>query len=135
MTFFLRCPALFHEAEEMGQRVFVRTPFTLRELPGALVELYGQPCSLVGRTAQLLQRAGEGIKVHDQNKTRRARALRVGLKSGYLSESFATILMLFTSTRSCGLLFSPPPPRAVGVLAIFSSTSSPRMSVPNAVYF
>ena len=46
-----------------------------------------------------------------------------------------TIVTLSTAMRSIGVLFSPPPPDFVGTLAIFSRTSSPFTSSPNAVYW
>ncbi len=39
-----------------------------------------------------------------------------------------TIVTVVTSTRSIGVLFSPPPPDLVGTLAMRSRTSSPAIS-------
>ncbi len=55
---------------------------------------------------------------------------QVGLSlAGYLMVSAGTILMLMTPWRSFGRSCG-----CVGVVAIFSSTSSPLISLPNAVY-
>ena len=52
----------------------------------------------------------------------------------YFTESAETILMLCTSMRFLGLLFSPVALGATGVFPIFSSTSSPLITLPKAVY-
>jgi hypothetical protein len=55
--------------------------------------------------------------------------LRSSLKQFYLIESAGTIFTLVSV-----ILFTGRSPGCVGVVAIFSSTSSPLMSFPNAVY-
>ena len=59
----------------------------------------------------------------------------IKFEGGFIStRSAGTILMLMTPTRLSGALFSPDGLGPTGVSAIFSSTSSPLISLPNAVY-
>ena len=52
----------------------------------------------------------------------------------HFTESAGTILMLSITTRLVGLLISPMLFLVTGVSPIFSSTSSPLISLPKVVY-
>ena len=97
----------------MGQRFLVRPVLLFGELPRALIELRGHACRLVRGTTQGFQHGREFL---------------LG-QSFYFTESAGTILMLSTPMRLSGRSWG-----CVGVVAIFSSTSPPLISLPNAVY-
>ena len=120
----------------MLQGFLVRTAFLRGELVGAFVELRGHFRGFFGGTAEGNQNLGEfgdfhafaAALVKAREKVPRSYETRLHCRNHFIV-SRGTILMLMMpmrlSGRSCG---------CVGVVPIFSKTSSPLISLPNAVY-
>ena len=135
--FALRRPALFHQREQVLKRFFVSATFFDGELAGALVQLLGHLGGFIRRTAECDQNLGElrnfHRKIESGKQKRRKRKVPASCvqicSTDHFTASSGTILMLMMPTRlsgrSCG---------CVGVVAIFSSTSSPLINFPNVVY-
>src|SRR5262245_7447391 len=133
-SFFHCGPALFHQAEQVRHGFLVSAALLFGQLTGAFVQLGSHLACFVGRTTHLLQDGNELIAVHDAGQDALKCACRIARASDYFTALAATILMLSTLTRTVGLLGSPLALGATGVSPIFPSTSSPLLSLPNAVY-
>jgi len=116
----------------VGQRRLVTATLGLGQLAGAFVELRRHLSGFLRRTTEGHETLGELVKIHVIERKKRegsSRFLRAWGNSNYLTESAGTILMLSMFIRLTGTSRGP-----VGVVPIFSSTSSPLISLPNAVY-
>jgi len=126
---------LAHQTQQMRQRFRVGAALGFGELAGAFVELRRHVGGLLRRTTQSRQGLGEGgeVRGHCENGAEAANRFRAGMgrDRSYFTLSAGTILMLSTAMRLAGADPWGPP---VGVVAIFSSTSSPLISLPKPVY-
>jgi len=122
----------------MLQRFLVSAAFFGGELAGAFVELRGHIGGFFGGTTEGDKDLGElgnfhGENINWENKNAGSGKIFSDILrfrfNFYFTESRGTMVMLMMpmrlSGRSCG---------CVGVVAIFSSTSSPLISLPNVVY-
>ena len=122
----------------MFQCCFVRLAFFGGKLFGALVELRGHVGGFFRWTTEGDEDLGQLGNFHKKNlirkiKTQEAEKIPASCVAGsnaiHFTESLLTMVMLMMpmrlSGRSCG---------CVGVVAIFSSTSSPLINWPNVVY-
>src|SRR6185369_12933995 len=118
----------------MFQRLLISLALLFRQLFGPFVELRGHFLRFFRRATQGYQGFGQFYDVHRLKRDALKRYIadsRVTLQrfTHHLTESRGTILMLLMpmrlSGRSCG---------CVGVVPIFSRTSSPLINFPKVVY-
>src|SRR5882672_10271350 len=124
----------------MRQSIFVTSVLCLGQLPGPLIQLGRHVRRFFLGTTQRDQHRRELTPVHQLLRSAMGASWRNGYAAGvrlephtmvqaYFTESAGTILMLSTPTRLFGRSGG-----CVGVVAIFSSTSSPLINFPKAVY-
>lgn len=110
-------------------------PLGLGQLSGPAMELKGHFPALVRRASKPLQHGGDGVDgvgFHGRKNggqvvpDRRQESRKTG---AYFTVSRSTIFTLSTPWRVAGRSWNP-----VLVVANFSNTSSPLMSLPKAVY-
>ena len=116
----------------MREGFFVSASFGNRKLCSALVQLRSHLDGFVRRTTEGYEQLRELFEfdgVHKKNADEARASSALQNEVAYFTESRGTILMLSTFMR-----FTGRSPGCVAVVPIFSNTSSPLMSLPNAVY-
>ena len=127
---FLRRPSLSEECQEVSQGLFVGATLLFRQLPGPLVELGSHFGRFLHRTTQRNKHRREFSWIHaSSNSSSSRRRNRTSQPAVYWTASAGTIRTLSTPMRLLGRSGA-----WVAAVAIFSSTSSPLINLPNAVY-
>ena len=125
----------------MLQCFFVRTSFFGGELAGAFVELRGHLGGFFRRTTERDEDFGQFRNFHGKNNLiRKARTQETEPKLFLIPCVPCSILFYFTESRGTRVMLMMPMRLSgrscgcVGVVPIFSSTSSPLINLPNVVY-